>query len=492
MQLSGRELLIRFRHRPAISLDLDYDKLIATLLGPSRRDGQYHGPVPSQDKFINDSAKWKAFKGMAGVAKTSTGVCSMILRALFQPNFKGVIARYDYNKLIGTTAVRFFEMINRLNPELIIDRDKTPPMAVYINQPGGIGISQIDFIGLKDYPGSYEWHRGFIDEADECDRSIVETFKTRMRAQCEPEYEGDLGLDMAFNPPDKDHWIYTACTGKDGNDKKVQEPTFKLFEPKVGENDHNLPPEYFTEHFKGMTEDELQRLKYGNWGASFKGEGVFKGAFSSGYHVKEKLHFDDEYLTFIFLDFGFRHPAAIWTQLDDKFRLRILADYLGENEEAKQFITQVKAQTKIKFPSLRQTPYYIGDPAAKQKKDTGSTLQVLEAEGVNLMYMEGMTIEEGIRRIRYLLQQAPSGIPQILVSREGAPRTVRMFQGGYYKHPTTAKPVKDGTYDHIADALRYGVTNLFDADGSPIALPDADWSAAGNGHSEWPDALVME
>lgn len=488
MQLNTRDLLLQAKHRQSIQLSLDYEGLLRRMLGRPGKPSL--GPTPSQRKFIESKVPFKAFKGMAGVAKTTAGVASLTLRALFQPNFQGFIGRKDYNDLLGTTAKRFFEMINNINPDLIIDRDKTPPMKVWINQPGGIGIAQIDFIGLKEYPGSYEWHRGFVDEADECDKSTIETLKTRLRAPCDAIYEDDYGLDLAFNPPDKNHWLYTACTGLNEAGKKVADPTFELFEPQYGENDINLPKGYTEERFKGLTYDELERLKYGNWGSSFPGEAVFKDHFHTQTHTRDDLEWDPFMPIIHMLDFGFRHPCCIWAQLDEEMRLRILRSHLGENEEAKDFILKVKGMTNLHYPNARGK-LYIGDPAAKQKKDTGSTLQVLNEQGVDLMYLEGMSIEEGLRRIRYILQMAPKGIPQLLVSKKHAAQVVRMFQGGYHKHPTTHKPVKDGTYDHIADALRYGVTNLYDADGRPFGLPTTEETDWGGNSGNIPDALTM-
>lgn len=466
MNLSTRELLIRAKARGEVRIELDYEKLLQRMLGGP--------PVRTQRKYIESRARNKAYKGMAGVAKTSTGVASMLLRALFQPNFKGAVGRYDYNKLLGTTAKRMEEMVNRLNPDLIIDRDKTPPMKWYIQQPGGIGIAEIDFIGLKEYPGSYEWHRVFVDEADECDRATIEGLKTRLRAPCDPLYEHDYGVDIAFNPPDEVHWIYEACTGLNRKGDKVQEPSFELFEPVVGENDKNLPKDYFETNFAGLPQDMIDRLKFGKWGASFPGEAVFKDSFYTHIHVRDVLHFNPHAPVILWLDFGFRHPSCHWVQLDEHNRVRILREKLGENLEVRDFIRDVKAETNLHFPQAQGT-LYIGDPAAKQKKDTGSTLQVLGEEGVELMFLEGMSIEEGLRRVRYVLGDMAKGEPRLLVSRRGCPLTIRMFQGGYYKHPTTGKPVKDGFYDHLADDIRYGITNLFEADGRPSALPDPDY-----------------
>lgn len=485
MQLSQRELLIRAkaRARGKLNVPLDYEVLLKLMLGGD--------PLPTQRAYIESQANNKAFKGMAGVSKTSTLCASILLRALFQPDFMGAIGRYDYNKLLGTTYKRCEEMINRINPDLIIDRDKTPPLKWWIQQPGG-GIAQIDFIGLKEYPGSYEWHRVAVDEADECELDVVEGLKSRLRApNTDKAFDNDYGVDMVFNPPAETHWIYSACTGKTAQGKKVQEPTFTLFEPTPGENDANLPKNYYESNFAGLPPDLVDRLRWGKWGTTFPGEPVFARSFYSNVHVKDRLEYNEHNLLCRFWDFGFGHPACLWVSLDEQHRLRAHHEKLGENQEAKDFVAECLEITNTKFPRAYQI-IDIGDPAAKQKKDTGSTLQVLEGAGINLMYLDGMTIEEGLRRMRYLFGQLREGQPMIQVSRSGCPISVRMFQGGYHKHKSTGRPVKDGFYDHIADAWRYGVTNLFDAEGRPSALPQLDDVSLSIGDAAFPDSIEYQ
>jgi hypothetical protein len=436
---------------------LDYNGLLTRILGKK--------PRITQGKFINSPAPFKAYKGMAGCAKTSTVAGSIVLRALLQPGFRGAIGRYDYNKLMGTTAQRVEEMLQRVSPSCIVGRDKTPPMKLQIQAFDG-SVSTIDFIGLKEYPGSYEWHRVAVDEADECDERTIQGLKSRLRAPSPEGVNPNYGLDLAFNPPDETHFLYEACTGKT-HDGKFAEKWLELFEPSEGENDENLPIGYYEANFKGMPQDMLDRLKHGKWGASFKGAPVYP-QYSTRLHMVENIPFDGDLPLLRFWDFGYRRPACIFVQMDDEYRLRVLAEILGENEEAKPFIEKVKAFTNRNFRAGGFLDF--GDPAAVQKKDTGSTLTVLENAGIHLIFCAS-TIENGLRKVRFLLERIIKGIPAITVSRKNAPITSRMFQGGYRLGPNH-RPLKDGFYDHIADAFRYGVYNIFNDDGDPNALPE--------------------
>ena len=457
---SLREQIQEARNPVQTTAQLDYDGLLARILGKK--------PRPTQGKFINSPARNKAYKGMAGCAKTSTIVGSMILRALLQPGFRGAIGRFDYNKLLGTSALRAEEMLNRVSSKCIIGRDKTPPMKWWIQARDG-SVSELSFIGLKEYPGSYEWHRVAVDEADECDKNTIHGLRSRLRAPSPPGVEPNYGLDLAFNPPDETHWLFEACTGLTYERKKaVGGKWLELFEPVEGENDENLPPGYYVENFAGMPEDMLDRLKRGKWGASFPGDPVYP-QFTASLHVVETIAFDDALPLFRFWDFGFRRPACIFVQMDDNYRLNVLAEILGKDEEALPFIQKVKAFTNRNFHAA---PGFLdfGDPAAAQKKDTGSTLAILGSEGIELIFLF-TSIEEGIRKTRFLLERIIRGTPALQISRANCPLTIRMFQGGYYLG-RNGKPMKDGFYDHLADAFRYGVMNLFTEQGRPQALPD--------------------
>jgi hypothetical protein len=419
-----------------------------------------------------DPAPFKAYKGMAGVAKTSTIIGGELLRAITIPGYRGFIGRHNYNDLTQTGIPRFEEMVHRISPSLIVDRDKTPPARYWLQAPGATAISEIMFVGLKDYPGGYEWHHGSVDEADECDERIILGLKSRLRAPQPEGFEITYGIDLAFNPPDETHWLYSACTGKNHAGKPVPEKKWlKLFEPEVGENDENLPKDYFLLNFAGMPEDMMDRLRWGKWGASFPGQPVYP-QFSSRLHVVDEYEPRPDRATFRFWDFGYRRPCCIWVQMDEEGRLHAFDEVLGENEEARPFIRRMLSRTRQRYPLLHGILDF-GDPAATQKKDTGSTLSILHEEGVRLIFIRS-TIEEGIRRTRFLLETLTKGAPHITLLRKRCPLTIRMFQGGYRMDEKFGqKPVKDGTYDHLADAFRYGIINLYNEHGRMLPLPDA-------------------
>ena len=70
-------------------------------------------------------------------------------------------------------------------------------------------------------------------------------------------------------------------------------------------------------------------------------------------------------------------------------------------------------------------------------------------------------VDQGISLIRQSMRLLPDGKPGMLIDKDSAQMVVAMFDGGYrYEEPTPGKsytetPMKDGTYDHIADSIRY-------------------------------------
>lgn len=439
---------------PRVTLDLD--GFLRRMLG---------GPaLETQTEFIKSQEPYRAFMGRAGEAKTSSGCAAILSRALLRPGYRACVGRYDYNDLVGTTQRRLVEMLERLPSGLIVERNKSPPEIWKLRPVVAGALSEIMFLGLKEHPGSYEFHGIFVDEADECELGVVETLRLRLRA---PPPEGvseeqvQRELLLTFNPPDKHHWLYTACTGKDFQDKVIDEAWLSLFKPRGKENLVNLPTDYYEKAARGMSEDRKQRFIEGEWGSTFDGQPVYR-EFSARTHVRD-LAFDEDLTLLRFWDFGYRRPACIFCQLDAEGRLLVLAEILGENEELVPFVRKVKAFTATRFPGAGECCDY-GDPAVRQKKDTGNALALLHEESIVMMFRTSK-IEEGVRTVRLALEQLVRGEPALQFDRMNCQILIAAMRGGYRLDATGQKPVKDGYYDHLADAFRYGVLNVFDGGG---------------------------
>lgn len=478
MRLSHRERLLE----PAKTAEFDsIDGMLNTMLGGEM--------LPTQKEFIDSDADSRAYMGAAGVAKTSTLVAAGLLRCLLIPGYKLAVCRYDYNDLLGTTVERFEEMLARLPPGILIDRDKSPPMKWYIRALTGDGskLSIITFMGLKEYKGSYEFHGALIDEADELEERVIAGMESRMRAPGWDKRE----VMLAFNPPDKTHWLYKACTGRDERDRTVQKPWMRLFTPKPKENQKNLPIDYYEKLAAKMPADMVDRLVKGEWGTVLDGEPVFK-EFSK-LHIEKDVCWVPGRELLRFWDFGFRRPACLWASFDDDGQLQVHRELLGDAEEVGIFTSKVLAITNREFKNPSEV-YDFGDPAARQRKDTGSTLAILLNRGITLLHRTSR-IEEGLTTIRMLLSQLIMGKPALLVDQDACPFFVRGMRGGYHMDKSGQKAVKDGFYDHLCDAFRYGIINLFAADGTPmqsVVTANPKQRVTSLGYNNVPDSLEYD
>lgn len=426
------------------------------LLCDGERDEADRELNPTQITFWNDPSFLRSYGGPAGCAKTSTGVADIIMRALTEPGSKHLIARLDYNDLKDTTRLRFDEMISRLPPGTVVDKSEQAPAKIWLRPMTVNGVdpeklSVITFMGLKGGLGSYEFTSAFVDEADECEKKMIDEIITRLRNK-----EGSRGLSVAFNPPDINHWLYTACTGLNAQGEQVEGgKIFSHHRPNPRENQRNLPPNYY-DLMAGMAEEMRMRLRDGEWGIVFPGEPVIR-EFRRTVHCRS-LSFEKGTL-YRFWDFGYNRPCCLWAQANKDGRVRVLHEFLGHYLEGEQFINQVKLMTTTLFPSATNIVDF-GDPAVTQHKDTGSMLALLAKAGIHIGFSK-CEIDVSLRVVRNKCNTLISGEPAILVDARKCPILVGALLGGYHFKKDGVTPHKDGYYDHPMDCLRYGIWNLF-------------------------------
>lgn len=444
----------------------DFWSFFALLVDLARHPPEERIINPTQKLFVISSAFVKAYMGAAGCAKTSTLCAAAWLRALLTPGSKGVVCRFNYNDLDQTTKLRMEEMLHVLPPGTRIERNKAPPER-WIIQPAVEGdFSEITFMGLKDAPVGFEIDWAIVDEANEVPEAAIQSLKMRLR---NPIPANAYSIMMAFNPPDKTHWLYRACTGRDEKDRKIGDPWVELFTPQARENERNLPTGYYEDKAKDLPEDLRMRFVMGEWGGTFSGQPVYR-EFKYAVHVKENLiqSYDPYAPLFRFWDFGYNAPACLFGQLDEVGRLLIFNELIGKKEEIAAFADRVVAETNVKFPNHEDIRDF-GDPAVRQKKDTGSTLVELGKKKITMLYKIS-NIDEGVRLVRTRLELLIQGEAALQFDRDNCPVLISGFRGGYRLDNAGVKPHKDGYYEHAQDAFRYGCINLLgnggDMDGS--------------------------
>jgi hypothetical protein len=435
---------------------------------------------PTQRELLYAQEEMLAYLGMVGAAKTSAGCSLMWMLMLFEPGYRCLIGRKDYNDLKNTTMERMTEMLRRLPPGTLLDRDKSAPATWYIKPLGNTSeVSTCVFMGLHERPSSYEFHGAFVDEADEVPQASLSEVASRCRLPGKTRK-----IVIAFNPPDEDHYLYSDCTGLDTRGNKVlnddgteKGPVYRLLVPSPGENEGNLVAGYYNSLRKSMPADMVARLVEGKWGSSLKGKPVYGSAFKRDFHVKARIPFNPREPLILMHDWGYRAPYTLWCQQDARGVLKALWEDYGKEEEIHDRAPRIMALTQMRTTAgdINFTGDLIhwGDPAAKQHKDTGSTLAVLHQNGIMLKFNHGVGIEPGLRAVRHLLGRAVMGEAAFQISKEGCPVLIRTLEKGY-RYPDVDeagdpnKPKKDNVYDNPADAFRYGVVGLY----GPVYLPN--------------------
>jgi hypothetical protein len=425
---------------------------------------------PTQKEVIFSQASYNAYMGAAGAAKSSSICCAGFLRALFQPGSKGLVARHDYNKLLMTTKATMETMLRQLPPGTLMDRDKSPPESWTIRPIVPGPPSTIYFMGLKDEAVGFEIDWAIVDEANEVEMKRIHELKARLRNPLPgfPEGEAPYTLWLAFNPPETTHELYTACTGLDAKGRKIKEPWMKLFTPKYRENAKNLRKNYYEELEEGLPEDLKMRFAMGQWGTVFPGEPVYR-QFAFGTHAKRDLPYNPSATLYRFWDFGYNAPACVFAQKDFAGRLLALREVIGKKIEINPFIQKVRAEQAEMFPGHAADIRDYGDPAAKQHKDTGSTLAELAKAGIILNF-QVRKIEYGVRLIRTELERMIEGEPAMQYDMLGVPTLINAMKGGYRMNDSGTEPKKDGYYEHVADAYRYGCTGVIGSNLSEDSL----------------------
>jgi len=171
-------------------------------------------------------------------------------------------------------------------------------------------------------------------------------------------------------------------------------------------------------------------------------------------------------------DYGWHHPACVITQ--NVRRWSILDCLFGEKELIRDFGNKVKEFLNLHFPGYKIRSF--GDPAGNQESDKSlqTSVQILSEVGFEVFsqpsnlnttnYDARQNIIEG--KLKTLID----GAPALLVN--DIPRTqiiIEAFEGGWhYPEPNKfgylkERPVRDGYFEHVMNALEYIAVNVFSA-----------------------------
>lgn len=417
-------------------------------------------PHHVMNKLHGSLARTRINRGGVGSGKTRGMSEHLYAMTLAYPGSRVIIGRKDMTTLKETTQKEFLEKV--VAPETV-DAFNVNDNKLYLKNR-----SEVLFRETKDPDKfkSYEIMAYGLDETDENDtQEVWEKLDDRLRQKIwldgrwiTPPYCGIL----TFNPTHEEHWLYDLANRKDIDVEDFQSSTY--------DNIKNLPPDYIPNLLKKLPPWEVQRLVHGNWGREIKGKPVYHG-FTMDDNVRS-LSVDDRFPIFRGWDFGFKHPAVRWMQLDPiTGRRTLLREFLGRD----QYLNVAKERPSVVDEVRRITAELCGpnypmidycDPHGADKKDNAdSSVETLRIHfGINCVYQRS-PISKGMDEIQQLIisrapmdPSNPEKKESLWLVDHSCKITIAAYLGGYHRDEF-GHPRKDGFYDHLCDVDRYIVVN---------------------------------
>lgn len=327
--------------------------------------------------------------------------------------------------------------------------------------------------------GSTEYIGATLEEADSIHKEAIDTVPQRLSQPVGVDY---FLIFYNINPTPENHWIAKMFRNKEG----IEHPEdYHDYHFTMEDNEYWLPPGYKESQYARCKHNPglYRRFILGLWGPEIRGMPIFGPHFNREFHIN-KWSFADNWIEkslwkdgplCLCWDFGFNHPALVVfqdVQIGSFQQIRILAGWLGDQTTLGVFGRLVLDEVNRLFPFAQIFTY--GDKAGKQADPRGVTatdaFDVLRMFGLNPIanYSDE---HAGVDLIIDLLRRANNsktlGVqPEIIIE----PRTdltddlVNMFEIGFAQPEELGKkdklkPIDDGYFIHLADALRYGITS---------------------------------
>lgn len=162
-------------------------------------------------------------------------------------------------------------------------------------------------------------------------------------------------------------------------------------------------------------------------------------------------------------DFGKVHPACVWLQVSGP-EINILHEVLGTEIQLEQFAQEVIAKSQMWFPGATRYIDWVDPHGTAEKDDGRPSIQVLKDCGIFPRH-KLLDVEEGVLILgKQLIRIVPGGRPALCADPKQCPILSEAMRGGYKRNPR-GKIIKDGWFEHIADALRYVVYGIVKAQG---------------------------
>lgn len=434
-------------------------------------------PLPKQKAFHKSRAKNRLYYGGLGSGKTEAGCWESLRLLIAFPGTVGLVGRNTYEELRDGTRAAFFKMLSDQVTKIITGKDGNPEdptdcplvkswhrstnnLVFYTGkQPSILRFRSLDRAEkFKSTEFGFIW----LDEGSEADEKAFLFLCGRLRHPAQMRKGKSYHkFFITTNPCNKKHWIYRNFV--EGKLSKGADGSFEMFKVNSKENIY-LPEGYIDELTLRYDKAWVDRYIHGNFGTIHEGDPIYP-MFEENIHIK-KVEFNPNLPVYRSWDFGWHHPCVIFAQIDGK-KLNILAELEGEKELINDFADKVIKFGRENFKGIGETKFKdFCDPAGKQRGDKSSktSVEILESKKIFPDCYKA-NILEGVEMIRILLNLTKRATPYGIFVDKKCEILIEGLKGGYHypkKYDGTGeepKPEKDGTYDHLLDALRYLIGN---------------------------------
>lgn len=414
-------------------------------------------PLPKQEEFHGNNAKYRFFGGGWGNGKTSAGCVECMLMAVEYPGTTGVIARQTRPTLKASTQHTFFHGggggkgdFTGIPDELIRGFNKSEQRLELIN--GSI----IHFWPLDDPEKlsnlNLSWF--MIDQAEEVPEDMFIMLQGRLRQMRGPR----KGICL-FNPAGHD-WIWK---------RNVHYPQLyddhSLIHAKTSDNP-NLPEDYIESLMK-MPEAWRKRFLEGSWDTF---EGQIWPEFDPDTHVIRPFPIPDHWEVIEGIDHGLRNPTAVLWAAFDEYGNCFIVD---EHHEPHQLVGHHARMILEKRAVYGEPEWTVIDASSSRRDPVTGTSVIDEYEEFGILTMPSdRHIPARINRVAqwlYLDKAHPHYATHEINTDRGNPRLyifancVNLIEhiAQYKWRPASPSAIEDNPEqplkkdDHDVDALGY-------------------------------------
>lgn len=398
--------------------------------------------------------------GGFGAGKTKCGTWEVLDQSIRFPGNRIAVMRDTMPDLRDTTMATFFD---ECPAELIYTYRRKENVVMLTNG------SEIIFRSFRQYATSARNQNqsklkglnlgGFyVDEMNEITGDEFRLMQGRLRLQVPVNLAGETFKHFGIgttNPTNEQHWIFEMFAGPQADKKN-----YRLVQASSRENPH-LPPDYIPNLERSYPASWVSMFIDGKFGQMIRGKPFYEG-FRMEFHAKHRVLVQPSITVHRYWDFGWHRPAVVWAQVNGEGRWRLIRELMGYNQHIQSFVPKVLEISNTHFGGYQFQDY--GDPAGNQQNDKSqrSTIKILSEDfGINVI-SRGSQIKEGGDIIQKKLITVIDGEPALIVDPEHCPTLVAGFVGGYARDEF-GEVIKDGYYEHLHDALRYGAINVFGA-----------------------------